>query len=144
MALSRDEILKRDEMPTREVPVPEWGDGETVRVRCLNAAGRLEFGVASQKVISGEPGPNPTALLVALSAIDDHGARLFHLQDVDALAELRGDVIDRIATAVMELSGLGDDKVAEAEGNSEATPSGTSPSGSPETLVAPSPSSVSD
>lgn len=130
-------------MPTREVPVPEWGDGEAVRVRGLSANGRLEFGLASQKASNGEVGPNPTALIVALCAIDENGARLFQIQDCDALAELRGDVIDRIALAVMDLSGLGatstatETVIAEAEGNSDASPRGDSPSSSPETSAAP-------
>lgn len=127
--LSRDDILKQDELPTTEVPVPEWGDGATVRVRGLTSKARFKWARMAGKAAEGE-GPEPTAYLVALCAIDKDGGRLFTDQDADALAEMRGDIIDRIATAVMELSGLGkgaDAAVLDAEGNSGPTPNeGTS------------------
>ena len=132
-------------MPTKEVPVPEWGEGKTVRIRGLGTRGRLSWRLAVTKVDDpAYDGPEPTALLVSLTAIDDNGALLFGLHQVDALAELRGDVIERLAEAAVELSGLGDGPAEDAEGKSGADiPSGDSPSGSPAISVAPSPSLVS-
>lgn len=141
MSLSRDAFLNQaPPVPTKDVPVPEWGDGATLRLRCLTSGGRLEFALAQQKASAGEPGPDPTALLVVLAAVDDSGARLFQTQDVDNISEMSGDVIGRLAGEVLELSGLTDQAAKDAEGNSEATPSGDSPSDSPETSDAPSPS----
>jgi hypothetical protein len=143
MPLSRDQILARqDDLPTADVPVPEWGDGESIRVRGLKSGERLQWALVQSKVSSGEAdGPDPAALLLALAAVDDTGARLFQTQDVDALTELRGDVVQRVGEKVMALSGLTSEAQQEAEGKSDATPSGDSSTASPETSDAASPNS---
>lgn len=129
--ISRADFLSHaDEYPTKDVPVPEFGDGQTLRIRCLSSSQRLIWSDAYAKSQAGEPGPDPTAVLITLGAIDDAGKALFQLQDVDALAEMRGDLIDRLATEVLDLSAMTEPAAKEAEGNSDATQSSDSPSDS--------------
>lgn len=143
MPLSRDQILARQgDLPTADVPVPEWGDGQTIRVRGLKSGERLQWGLVQQKVSGGDSeAPDPTALLFVLGAVADNGERLFQTQDVDAVTELRGDVVERVAEKVMGLSGMTTAAQDEAEGKSAATPSGASSSDSPATSDAPPASS---
>lgn len=139
MSLSRDQILaKQDDLPTEEVPVPEWGDGATVRVRGLSSQQRWDWAKA-QQAATDSGGAEPTAVMVAFGAVDENGKQLFQTQDADAIAQLRGDVVERIAKQIMRLSGIGEDEQEAASGNSDATTSGASLTDSPETSDAPSP-----
>ena len=140
MSLSREAILaKQDDLPVEDVPVPEWGDDATIRVRGLSSQARWDWAMQRQKAVDGDGGPEPTSFLVALAAVDDNGARLFQAQDADAIANLRGDVVERVADVVMQLSGLTEKAKAAAAGNSDATQSGDSLTDSPATSDAPSP-----
>lgn len=138
MSLNADQIRAATDMPTAEVPVPEWGEGATVRVRGLSAKQRFDWSLSSQKAAAGEPAPDPLSYLFCLGAINDDGARLFpQAQDADVVAELRGDVIDRVTTKIMELSGLSDVAATDAGKDSTKTPSGSSPTSSPQTSDTP-------
>lgn len=141
MSLSRDQILaKQDDLPAADVPVPEWGDGATIRVRGLTAQARFDWGIARDKAMAGEAAPEPTSYLIALAAVDDAGNPLFQGQDADAIASLRSDITERLAGKILELSGIGEAAAEAAAGNSGATTSGASPTSSPATSDAPSPS----
>lgn len=136
MSVTRDQLLsKRDELfPIEEVQVPEIGDSQTIRVRALNARQRWAWAVARDKAIIGEKGtPEPTSLLVAMAAVDDGGKRLFTDSDAEYVADLPGGLVDRVAEKILEMSGLTDKAAVDAEGNSDATQSGDSPSDSPAT-----------
>lgn len=139
--LSRAGILAQsDDMPTDTVPVPEWGDGETVRVRMLSTKARLRWVLARDKALGGEEdAPDPSAFLVTLGAIDEHGALLFQLQDCDVLSDMRGDIIERISDRILELSGMTDAAAKDAEKNSAESASSTEPSSSPSDSDAPLP-----
>lgn len=140
MALSRNEILsKAGDRPVEDVPVPEWGEGSTIRLRCLSSADRLKFVIARDKAFAGEPAPEPSAYAVVLAAVDEHGNRIFQDQDTDALSEMRGDVIERLADKALSISAVSEQAVVDAVGNSDATTSGDSGSDSPETSGEPSP-----
>lgn len=146
MPLSRDQILARqDDLPTVDVPVPEWGDGQSVRVRGLKSGERMKWARTREQYVDGDDKvADPAALLIAMAAVDEAGTRLFQTQDVDALTELRGDVVGRISDKILELSGLTAAAADDAEGKSDATPSGDSSSDSAETSEQPPPSSDSD
>lgn len=142
--LTRDEILsKQGDVPTKKVEVPDW-DG-VVRVRCLSTKARLKWALNRDKALAGDPDvPDPTAYLVTLGAIDDNGALLFQIQDCDALSVMRGDYVDLVSDAILELSGMTDKAAVDAEKNSATSPSGDSPIESPVTSDAPSESSGID
>lgn len=115
--LSRAEILKSNDLPTREVHVPEWNG--TVRIRSLTARDRDEIDTAlytAQK--EGRPAPeNIRALYVAACVVDESGTRIFNDEDVMALGQKNGTAIDRIYTAIMELNKLKPEDIEEAAKN---------------------------
>jgi hypothetical protein len=130
-SVSRDDFLsRRDEFRRIEaVPLPEFGDDSVIKVQGLDAASRFKWALARDKAIEGDSGAaEPTSLLVALSAVDDNGKRLFKDEDAEYISQHLAEIVDRIATKASELSGLSDKAAEDAEGNSAATESGDSPS----------------
>lgn len=121
--LSKDAILSAQDLETRDVTVPEWGG--VVRVKGLTAAERDAF----ESEIVQRNGRNVTqnlrnirARLVAMSVINEDGARVFGFRDIEALGEKSAKALDRVFSAAQELSGLRDEDVDELAKNSPATP----------------------
>jgi hypothetical protein len=103
--LNRDVILAADDLPRREVQVPEWGG--SVYVRALNGAERdqLERMVSSDSI--------SRAALVALCTVDEAGERMFSDKDVAALAQKNGAALGRIVTAAMDANAITDEAIGE-------------------------------
>lgn len=105
--LSRAAIHEARDFATREVAVPEWGG--TVLVRELTAleADDIGFGMLSP---TGDADPRKAqgmqAKLVAWATIDEAGGRIFSLEDIKALGKKSSRVIQRLANAVLDLSGM--------------------------------------
>lgn len=102
--LTRDQILAVKDITTKTVNVPEWG-GE-VTLRGLTAAERDNFDTA---VLDARRRNEPTfarARLVALSAVDEKGDRLFKDSDIPALSDKAGSALDRLFDVAAGLSGL--------------------------------------
>jgi hypothetical protein len=132
--LSRDDILKAEDITYDEVDVPEWGG--TVRLRGLTGLERDTWEASNRLLKGSEYVPNPRgakARLLVRAIVDAEGARLFRDQDAGALGARSAAVLERLFDRAAELSGLTDDAVGSAEGNSEDTPDDASPSGWPET-----------
>jgi ribosomal protein L12E/L44/L45/RPP1/RPP2 len=127
--LSRDDVLKAEDLTTEEVDVPEWGG--SVLVRGLSGRERDEF-EASMMVRRGKryvpDTANVRAKIVARCVIGDDGERLFTDSDVDALGEKSGAAIDRVYEVAARLSGLSDEDIEEIAENFGGTPSTGSPS----------------
>lgn len=108
--LTRDQILGVSDASVVPVEVPEWSG--VVYVRTMSGADRDEFetaAVAMRK--AGSLKGQARALFVAFVACDEAGARLFSLDDLDALGKKRADVLDRIAAAGIRLNRLTDAEV---------------------------------
>lgn len=128
--LSRDAILAADDLPTRDVEVPEWGG--TVRVKTLTGEERDAFEAA----IVRRNGRNVTqnlanirARLVANTLVDEQGRRLFKFSDIEALGRKSALALDRVFTAASELSGLNPEDIDELAKNSASDQSDDSTSG---------------
>lgn len=106
--LTRDAILTANDLPTEDVPVPEWG-GE-VRVRTMTGAERDAY---ETRVAGGGEGKrnlaNIRAGLVALTLVDDQGETLFKKDDVERLGMKSAKALDRVADVAMRLAGLSDE-----------------------------------
>lgn len=121
--LSRDAILGASDRPTRNVEVPEWGG--TVMVRGLTGAERDAY---EASMVQASPGGkvrtnlrNIRARLVALTCVDEDGARLFTDGDVEALGDKSAVAMERVFDVARKLSGLTEDDVEElAEGFGDA------------------------
>jgi hypothetical protein len=138
--LNRDQILESDDLAFEDVPCPEWG-GE-VRVRNLTGTERdaWETGMTSGK--AGDRNLNMVNLrarLIAASAIDENGRKLFHgADDVRALGKKSAAPIDRLFDACQRLSGLSDGDVEKMTEVFTPTPGDGDSSDSPATSAAPS------
>jgi len=122
--LTRDQILQVQDIVTEDVPVPEWGG--TVRVRGLSGHERdaFEAGIVqpSGRTIRYTL-ENLRARLVALSVVDESGARLFSAADVVALGRKSAAALERVYNVAQRLAGLSNQDVEELAKNSESGPS---------------------
>lgn len=123
--LSRDQILKADDLAIEQVEVPEWGG--TVLVRGLTGEERDMY---EQSLVEGRGKNaqmnlrNARAKLVVLCVVDEAGKPLFQRADVAVLGRKSAAALDRIFEAAKRLSGLSDSDVDELLGNSEPDPNG--------------------
>lgn len=102
--LTRDEVLKAEDLVRETVAVPEWG-GDVV-VRTLTGAERDAHDLLGFQAIEAakERGEDPRyvtsknvmARLLAFALCDETGARLFTVADLEALGAKNGAVIDRL------------------------------------------------
>jgi hypothetical protein len=144
--LTREAILKADDLPTEIVPVPEWGGD--VLVRGLNGTERDEF-EASTMVLRGPAGKqqavpdtaNIRAKLVARCIIGDDGEPMFTQQDVHALGLKSSAALDRIFEVAARLSGISDRDLEDLGKDSKNGQSAGSISSSPGNLGALAPNS---
>lgn len=104
MALNRDEILAANDVEIHEVEVPEWGG--SVLVRPLTAGDASKLGDEAT-----------TAVLVALSCVDEDGETLFTEDDIPALEKKSLAALKRVVEVVVEINGLTDEALQEAVGN---------------------------
>jgi hypothetical protein len=136
--LNRDDILKPRDLKVEEVDVPEWGG--IVRIRELTGEGQNAFQASlrrtrpnGQTIMDQDGNPildltNASAKLLVRAIVGDDGEPLLSLADVDALGQESGAVLERVALIARRLSGMTDEAVDDAEGNSDAAPSGDSTS----------------
>ncbi|BBB01078.1 hypothetical protein RVR_8324 [Actinacidiphila reveromycinica] len=139
MALTRDAILAKSTDPeVEEVPIPEWDD--SVFVKGMSGAERDAFEMSSRR--KGETDlRNYRARFLVRTLVDESGKRLFRDEDAPTLGKHPSRIISRMFDAASRLSGMDDEEVEEAEGNSEeetaAMAAGSdSPSFSPATSAA--------
>ena len=132
--LGKQQINSAVDRKWEDVEVPEWGGA--VRLMSLSAADR-GYIEAGSVVANGEtPQFKVDSLkvyrekLVGMAMVDEGFQRLYSNKEVLAgeLGKKDGAVIERLAAKVQELSGMGRFAAKEAEGNSEAAPSGSSDS----------------
>lgn len=137
--LTKAEIFKADDLPTKVVDVPEWGG--QVKVRACMASERDEY---EDSMYSTEVQPdgqvtttknfaNAKARLVVKCVVDEAGVRLF--SDIEAvhLGKKVAGVINRIFTVIQDLSGWSKAGQKAIEKNLGAGQSDSSPSNLPAT-----------
>lgn len=113
--LSRSEILKADDLPTKDVEVPEWGG--TVRVRSMTAAARDALEEAYRQARrDGEP-VSLRALYAQACIVDENGNPVFVEADIEALGKKSADALDRVYEAIVSLNKLAPEHVEEAAKN---------------------------
>lgn len=114
MALTKDQILAAEDIPSREVDVPEWGG--SVRMRGLTGSERDAYESSlfqqrgEKRILRTE---NARARLVAMCLVDDSGQRMFSDSEVKELGKKSGKVLDRLFDEARKLSGLTPEDVEE-------------------------------
>lgn len=115
MSLTRLQILGADDLVKQVVKVPEWG-GEVI-VATMNGAARDAWEqslVGDDKKINVQ---NMRARLLAFSAVDESGKRLFTDDDAIALGQKSAKALERCVKVIQRLNGLTDRDLEEAKKN---------------------------
>lgn len=113
--LTREAILQRQDIPTEEVHVPEWGG--TVLVRGMTGVQRDKFEASVIQQPQGKNGrrraadtqvnmDNLRAKLCAWCIVDPSGARVFEDADVEALGAKSSAALSRVYDVAARLSGI--------------------------------------
>ncbi len=125
--LSKDDILKADDLPVEDVPVDEWGGIVRVRGFTGTERDRFEFAMAAARKDSSDV--DVRAQVVGRCIVDEAGKRLFTDKELAKLGAKSGAALDRCFDVVRRLSGM-DDKAVEAASTDFGTaPDDGSPSG---------------
>lgn len=119
--LTKEQILKADDLKFEEIDVPEWGG--KVRIKTLKGSERDSF----EDSITESKGRDTTvnmrnlrAKLCALTIVDGNGDRVFNERDIPLLGKKSAKVLDRIFSVAQELSGIGEKDIETLAKNSEA------------------------
>jgi hypothetical protein len=107
MLLSKDQILSADDLPYRDVEVPEWKG--SVRVRTMTGAERdsFEADIYQKKGDTIELNREHfRAKLLGRCIVDEKGARLFSDKDIMVLSAKSVKALDRLFTVAQELNGI--------------------------------------
>ena len=106
--LTRESILKKEDLKTERVDVPEWGG--YIFVRTLSGEERDTF-ESDSYVISPEGKTEQVlggfrARMVALVACNEKGERLFTAADVEALNKKSSSALIRVFDVASKVNGL--------------------------------------
>lgn len=118
--LTRDQILKFEDRKLQKVDVPQWGD--FVYIRSLTGSERDEFEEANLvRTRDRKRGTmsydvrlqNAKVRLIAMTACDEQGNRIFNDEDVEALGKKNSAAISLLYNVSASLSGITDEDVEE-------------------------------
>jgi len=118
--LTRDAILKAEDLPRELIEVPEWGGSLYIRALTGTERDAFEASVVEQRGKSTKMNlRNIRAKLVALTVVNEDGERLFSDADIKLLGGKSAAVLDRLFEVAQKLSGLRDEDVDELAKNSD-------------------------
>lgn len=105
--LTKDQIMKADDLPFRDIDVPEWGG--SVRVRTMTGGERDAF--EAQIYDADSNGirlnrENFRAKLLSKVLVDGAGTRLFSDKEILLLSGKSSKAIQRLFDAAQELNGI--------------------------------------
>lgn len=130
MTLSRDDILKTNDLTMKEVDVPEWGG--SIFLRTMSGAERDAF---EQSCFEGRGKDrrfnyqNVRARFLAYCIADENGNRLFTDADITELGKKSSLVLSRLFEIAQEMNGFTESDIEELTKNSETGQSDSSISG---------------
>lgn len=122
--LTRDQILKADDLKKEEVSVPEWGG--SVYIREISAGERLRFEAIHNK----DPQKNFFSRVAIACVCDENGNALFNEGDIELLEEKSLPVLTRIYKVFEKINKTGMEEYEEVGKDSKGSPSDSSPTGS--------------
>lgn len=136
-AKTKDEILGFNDVTIKEVDVPEWNT--KVHVRSLSGERRNAYEMSlirRQKTPQGgidilPDTANRNARLAVLGICDDAGDLLFRPEDAPSLGQKNAGALQRICDAIEKISGMADDAIEDAEGDSNGAHGADSVSSEP-------------
>jgi hypothetical protein len=108
MALTKDQILKANDLQTKEVKVKEWGG--SVRLKEMDGLERDAF--ESRFSSLSEEGKNMEAItfMLSLVMVDENGRKLFETpEEMKALTKKNPNVLVRLFDEASKLNALAED-----------------------------------
>lgn len=120
----RLQALQAQDRPRFPVEIPEWGF--SAYVQTLTAADYDDYESWSFKKSDGE---NYRAKLVCRALVDEQGQRVFADEDATAVGHKSAAVVGRLFDIVAQHNRTSLEDLEQLRKNSEAGPSGGSPSG---------------
>ena len=117
--LSKDDIFKADDLPTKDMDIPEWGGMLTIRTLTGTERDEWESAFVNQDKINIR---GLKARLVQLTVMNGDGQLMFTKAELLKINSKSASVIDRIFEVSQRLSGLTKKDVDELVGNSETAP----------------------
>ena len=134
MLITKEEILGAEDLPSREVEVPEWSKDKKVRLGTMTGVDRDAY-EASIYDVSGKDvkiiRENFRSKLLARTIIDEKGKRLFTEKEVELLGKKSSKALDRLFPIAQELNGLRPEDTEKFTKNSKGEEEDTSTSTSP-------------
>lgn len=122
--LTRDDILKKQDIESISVEVPEWGGKVLIKAMTTK---QFEEMVQEAQSRAGKDGAFDfngfRASLVAQSLVDKEGNLLFTQDDIEALGGKSNKVIQNLFAKIQEINGLTDEGIEDIAKNSGVTPS---------------------
>jgi hypothetical protein len=103
----REQILTADDLPRKELPIPEWKT--KVWIRTLTGGERDRFEGRQSK----DPFTDVRARLAVLCLVDEQGLNLFTEADIPALSAKSSKALDRVFAASVKLNGISKEDVEE-------------------------------
>lgn len=110
--LSKEQILSAKDSKHKDIDVPEWGG--KVRVSVMSGVARDQF---ESLVLADEDNGNRRAKYLSACIVDDNGDLMFTDKEVEALGRKSAKALDRLFDVALELNGITEDSVEEAEKN---------------------------
>lgn len=118
-------ILAASDIVQEVVATPEWGTGTGVIIQGMTGVDRDAYETSMREEDSkGRQKANfknLRARLIAFSAVDEDGSRIFTESQVEELGNKSAKVLDRLFDTAQRLSGIGVDDVEALLGNSSKT-----------------------
>jgi hypothetical protein len=112
--LSKDQILKADDLKTSIVDVPEWGG--QVQIKQMSGSDRDAFEQATYRKNGSNYEVNlrdMRARLCAMCIVDESGSRMFEDKEISDLSKKSAVALDRVFSACQELNALSNKDVEE-------------------------------
>lgn len=112
--LTREQILKVQDLKKKTINIPEWGGDVTISEMSGEARDRWE-----QSIINGGKASlnNVRAKLAAASIVDDAGNLMFKESDIKILANKSSAALDKVMVTAQKLNSLFDNDLEELAKN---------------------------
>lgn len=114
-ALTAEQIFGAPDLKMEPMEVPEW-DG-SINIRVVSGKQRDIIVEEAQRSLKSGKEDKVKAKVIHFAVCDDEGKPVFSLDQVPALMDKNGVVIDRIIAKAMEINGLDEKSEKDAEEN---------------------------
>lgn len=120
--LTKEQILKADDMKMETVQIPEWGGPVNVKMMTAQERDAFDLNVAYIED-EKERAQNFRSRLAVATVCDEKGKLLFKAEEAEQLGKKSAKAVARIFEVSKKLNAIGDAEIEEIEKNLPETPS---------------------